>query len=51
MLVEGYFSSKFEVFTYDGPNAPNINHVEGICSTTLVCPFGKFVGHTPFAIV
>jgi hypothetical protein len=48
MLIKGEFSSKFGVFTYDGPIAPNIGHVEGICSTTLVCPLGIFVKHTPF---
>jgi len=60
MFIEGDFSSKFGVFTDDGPNAPNISHVEGICSTTLVsleekphfsssvCPLGKISRHTPF---
>jgi hypothetical protein len=37
----------FGAFTSDGHNAPTIGHVEGISSTTLVCPFGKFAKHTP----
>jgi hypothetical protein len=47
-LFEGHFSLKFGVFTNDGLDAPNIGHVESICSTTLVCPLGRFVGHIPF---